>query len=232
MQTLVQAMSFLQGLKSGHYIKVPPRATFLGVCWGFYIQSVAADWFPVAQLIATVLVVFVRIRTKQWIFANVKDICQPTQSSFLTCPRSQVLFTSSIIWYVVWGGFHMQLLTRRDGAQGFDQSKSSIWRWDNIPSMGVHFHHRSIPPFAVLALATALPEIMGTLGEHAYNPPQHVFYPTCNGDQLLVVVPRRIRFPAPHLGVQFYMLEQVQLCNGCGDGCRDWSFDIFVIFLS
>ena len=30
MQTLLQALSFLQDLKLGHYIKVPPRATFLG----------------------------------------------------------------------------------------------------------------------------------------------------------------------------------------------------------
>ena len=32
MQTLLQALSFLQDLKLGHYIKVPPRATFLGEC--------------------------------------------------------------------------------------------------------------------------------------------------------------------------------------------------------
>ena len=36
-QTLVQATSFLQDLKLGHYIKVPPRAMFLGTCWGFYV---------------------------------------------------------------------------------------------------------------------------------------------------------------------------------------------------
>ena len=32
MQTLLQALSFLQDLKLGHYIKVPPRETFLGQC--------------------------------------------------------------------------------------------------------------------------------------------------------------------------------------------------------
>ena len=32
MQSITQALLFLQDLKLGHYIKVPPRATFLGEC--------------------------------------------------------------------------------------------------------------------------------------------------------------------------------------------------------
>jgi OPT oligopeptide transporter protein len=31
-QTLAEATSFVQDLKLGHYIKVPPRATFVGAC--------------------------------------------------------------------------------------------------------------------------------------------------------------------------------------------------------
>ena len=31
-QTLAEALSFVQDLKLGHYIKVPPRATFIGAC--------------------------------------------------------------------------------------------------------------------------------------------------------------------------------------------------------
>ena len=100
-QTLLQALSFLQGLKLGHYIKIPPRATFFGALWDLYIQSTVTDWFPIAQLIATVLVTFVQIGVKQWMFANVKDICSPTQSDFLTCPLNQVWFTASAIWYDV-----------------------------------------------------------------------------------------------------------------------------------
>lgn len=30
-QTLAEALSFVQDLKLGHYIKVPPRATFVGM---------------------------------------------------------------------------------------------------------------------------------------------------------------------------------------------------------
>jgi hypothetical protein len=64
----------------------------------------------------------------------------------------------------------------------------------------------------------ALPAIMGTLGEHPPNPHQHVLHPTRDWNQLLVVVPRRIRVPVPHPEAQFRMVEQVQLCNECGDG--------------
>ena len=59
---------------------------------------------------------------------------------------------------------------------------------------------------------------MGTLGEHAPNPHQSDFHPTRDGDQLLVVVPCRVRLPVPHSGVSFCVVEQVQLCNGGGDG--------------
>lgn len=31
-QTLIEAHSFIQDLKLGHYVKVPPRATFIGMC--------------------------------------------------------------------------------------------------------------------------------------------------------------------------------------------------------
>ena len=104
-QTLEQAMVFLQDLKLGHYIKVPPRVTFLGAFWDFYTLRAPADLFPIAQLIATVIVTFVQIGVKQWMFANVKDICSPTQSDFLTCPLNQVWFSASAFWYVVRSGF-------------------------------------------------------------------------------------------------------------------------------
>ncbi|KAF8637559.1 hypothetical protein AX17_002745 [Amanita inopinata Kibby_2008] len=82
-QTLSEATSFVQDLKLGHYIKVPPRATFL------------------VQLVATVLAAFVQVGVKTWIFANVKDICSPNQSSQLTCPHNQVFFTASAVWGLI-----------------------------------------------------------------------------------------------------------------------------------
>ncbi|KAJ3824187.1 OPT oligopeptide transporter protein-domain-containing protein [Lentinula raphanica] len=82
-QTLSEATSFVQDLKLGHYIKIPPRATFL------------------VQLVSTILASFVQVGVKQWIFANVPDICQPDQKSQLTCPHNQVFFTASAIWGLI-----------------------------------------------------------------------------------------------------------------------------------
>jgi len=82
-QTLTESTSFVQDLKLGHYIKVPPRATFL------------------VQLVATVVVSFLQCLIKEWIFSNVPDICSPNQPSHLTCPHNKVFFTASIIWGLI-----------------------------------------------------------------------------------------------------------------------------------
>ncbi|RXW15177.1 hypothetical protein EST38_g10679 [Candolleomyces aberdarensis] len=82
-QTLSEATSFIQDLKLGHYVKVPPRATFL------------------VQLVATTMAGFVQVGVKQWIFDNVKDICQPGQPAQLTCPHNQVFYTASAVWGLI-----------------------------------------------------------------------------------------------------------------------------------
>ncbi|PPQ76048.1 hypothetical protein CVT26_005382 [Gymnopilus dilepis] len=82
-QTLTAGTSFVQDLKLGHYIKVPPRATFM------------------VQMISTVLVAFIQVGVKEWIFSNVHDICSPTQPSQLTCPHNEVFFTASAVWGLI-----------------------------------------------------------------------------------------------------------------------------------
>ncbi|TDL23079.1 OPT oligopeptide transporter [Rickenella mellea] len=82
-QTLTEATNFVQDLKLGHYVKVPPRATFL------------------VQSLATILAAFVQVGVKQWMFSNIHDICQSTQKSKLTCPHNQVFFTASVIWGLI-----------------------------------------------------------------------------------------------------------------------------------
>jgi len=82
-QTLMEATSFVQDLKLGHYIKVPPRSTFL-------VQSVG-----------TLLASFIQVGVKEWMFAHVKDICQPNQPSDLTCPHNAVYFTASAVWGLI-----------------------------------------------------------------------------------------------------------------------------------
>ncbi|KAF7296401.1 hypothetical protein HMN09_01110400 [Mycena chlorophos] len=78
-QTLSEAMAFIQDLKLGHYVKVPPRASFL------------------VQLVGTVFAAFLQVGVKMWIFTNVPDICEPHQAAQLVCPHNQVYFTASAI---------------------------------------------------------------------------------------------------------------------------------------
>ncbi|KAJ6521329.1 OPT oligopeptide transporter [Mycena capillaripes] len=82
-QTLTEATSFIQDLKLGHYVKVPPRASFL------------------VQLVGTLVAAFLQVGVKTWIFSNVEDICSDNQKSQLTCPHNQVFFTASIIWGLI-----------------------------------------------------------------------------------------------------------------------------------
>lgn len=82
-QTLTESTSFVQDLKLGHYIKVPPRATFL------------------VQFVGTLLASFIQIGVKQWMFNNIPDICTPNQPSFLTCPHNEVYYTASAVWGII-----------------------------------------------------------------------------------------------------------------------------------
>ncbi|CAL1711504.1 unnamed protein product [Somion occarium] len=82
-QTLSEATSFAQDLKLGHYIKVPPRATFI------------------VQITATLLAGFVQVGVKEVMFKYIPDICTPQQRSFLTCPVNQVYYTASAVWGLI-----------------------------------------------------------------------------------------------------------------------------------
>ncbi|KAI0795128.1 OPT oligopeptide transporter [Abortiporus biennis] len=82
-QSLTEATNFVQDLKLGHYIKVPPRATFI------------------VQITATTLAALVQVAVKELMFDNIPDICQPNQESALTCPHNQVYYTASAVWGLI-----------------------------------------------------------------------------------------------------------------------------------
>ncbi|KAL8279558.1 hypothetical protein RQP46_008120 [Phenoliferia psychrophenolica] len=77
------ALTFVQDLKLGHYMKVPPRATF------------------VAQIAATLFSCILQVGVKEWLVAGVPDLCDPHQSSLLTCPMATILYSSSVVWGLV-----------------------------------------------------------------------------------------------------------------------------------
>ncbi|WFD33350.1 hypothetical protein MCUN1_000163 [Malassezia cuniculi] len=84
-QTLMSSLNFTADLKLGHYMKVPPRVTFL------------------IQIFGTIVVVLVQIGIKRLMFITVEDLCMPSQASTskFTCPHMAVFYTSSLIWGVV-----------------------------------------------------------------------------------------------------------------------------------
>ncbi|PCH33359.1 OPT oligopeptide transporter [Wolfiporia cocos MD-104 SS10] len=83
LQTLSEGSRFVQDMKLGHYIKVPPRATFI------------------VQLVSTLLVAFIQCGMQQWMFDKVPHICSPNQKYDLTCPHNQVFFEASVLWGVI-----------------------------------------------------------------------------------------------------------------------------------
>ncbi|TFK41282.1 OPT oligopeptide transporter [Crucibulum laeve] len=75
-----QAVGFAGDLKLGHYMKIPPRIMFS------------------VQVVAAVVSCFVVTLVQDWMFANIEDICTPTQKDGFRCPSSSVFATASIIW--------------------------------------------------------------------------------------------------------------------------------------
>ncbi|KAH7342068.1 OPT oligopeptide transporter protein-domain-containing protein [Rhizoctonia solani] len=82
-QSLAEALTFVQDLKLGHYIKVAPRATFA------------------VQMVGTFTSAFAQIGVKEWLFSHVKDICSENQPQKLSCPHNRVYFTASAVWGLI-----------------------------------------------------------------------------------------------------------------------------------
>jgi OPT family oligopeptide transporter len=82
LQVLSQAMTFVQDMKLGHYMKLPPRSVFF------------------AQLIGTVITCLIQVGTKTLLFDNVPGICGDDRTDGLTCDVTKTFFTSTVVWFV------------------------------------------------------------------------------------------------------------------------------------
>ncbi|KZT65583.1 OPT oligopeptide transporter [Daedalea quercina L-15889] len=78
--TVSQALTLASDMKIAHYMKIPPRTTF------------------VAQTLATIILCFVCVGIQIWQFANIPDFCQADQKDYFTCDDVTVFATASIIW--------------------------------------------------------------------------------------------------------------------------------------
>jgi hypothetical protein len=77
---LSQGLVFVQDQKLGHYMKIPPRSTFI------------------AQFSAAVLACLVQISVKTLLFDHVPGMCDSDRKDGLTCDVTKTFFTSTVVW--------------------------------------------------------------------------------------------------------------------------------------
>lgn len=81
--SMYQGLFFLQDMKLGHYMKIPPRVTFMA-------QMISCLWSSIVQ-----------ICVMNWALGSISGVCQPDQKDRYTCPNGRVFFNASIIWGVI-----------------------------------------------------------------------------------------------------------------------------------
>ncbi|KAH8881835.1 Tetrapeptide transporter, OPT1/isp4 [Thozetella sp. PMI_491] len=80
---MANGLTFVQDMKVGHYMKVPPRSMFR------------------AQLFAVVWLSLVQIATFNFLVGNIPNFCSEDQAQGFTCPAATTFYNASVIWGVV-----------------------------------------------------------------------------------------------------------------------------------
>ncbi|KAK1303624.1 Oligopeptide transporter 7 [Acorus calamus] len=81
-----RAVIFLQDLKLGHYMKIPPRTMFM------------------AQVVGTVIAALVDLGTAWWLMDTIPNICNRAllpENSPWTCPSDHVFYDGSVVWGLI-----------------------------------------------------------------------------------------------------------------------------------
>ncbi|KAK3312857.1 OPT oligopeptide transporter protein-domain-containing protein [Apodospora peruviana] len=78
--TCAHAVWFANDLKLAHYIKIPPRQTFM------------------AQVIATLASTFVCVGILNFQMNSIPNVCTPDAPNKMTCPSILTFFTASVLW--------------------------------------------------------------------------------------------------------------------------------------
>ncbi|RDW75767.1 putative small oligopeptide opt family protein [Coleophoma crateriformis] len=81
--TMSQALGFVQDMKLGHYLKVPPKVTF-------WAQAVATVWSSIVQVLVY-----------NWALSNIPDLCSSDQVNNYNCPNASVYGTASVLWGLI-----------------------------------------------------------------------------------------------------------------------------------
>lgn len=79
-----QAESFINGLKQGHYAKLPPRAVFR------------------AQVLSIFIASFIQLGVLNFqLNGGIRDYCSPTNAQKFTCPNGRTFYSASVLWGVI-----------------------------------------------------------------------------------------------------------------------------------
>ncbi|RYP64008.1 hypothetical protein DL771_008979 [Monosporascus sp. 5C6A] len=81
--TMAQALSFVEDLKFGHYMKIPPRTMFM------------------CQVVATTFSCFIQIAVLNLALKSIDGVCEVAQPERFTCPGGRVFFSASVIWGLI-----------------------------------------------------------------------------------------------------------------------------------
>jgi hypothetical protein len=73
--TMSQALGFVNDLKFGHYMKIPPRTMFM------------------SQVVATTFSCFIQIAVLNSALQSIPEVCTTTQREHFTCPGGKVFFS-------------------------------------------------------------------------------------------------------------------------------------------
>jgi OPT family oligopeptide transporter len=91
--TMLQSLMFIQDMKLGHYLKLPPRTMF----WGQLIATAWACIVQVAVFYCKFCFIYLNPITNSEIGAmsTLDGICTADAVSRFTCPNGEVFFTAS-----------------------------------------------------------------------------------------------------------------------------------------
>ena len=180
----------MQDLKLGHYLKIPPRASFL------------------VQLISSILCVTCQIAVKEWMFDTLPDMCERDQPDRLTCPRNRVFYTASAVWCVTqWEGAKTNTDAQplRLFPQGPCRPCSVIWPQGCLQIFHVGCAHRLCCAYPALVVATPVPGHSTEIYQLACHAQRPHTRPTRKRDQLRKLDHRWVYLPYVFI---FYLFMQ------------------------
>jgi OPT family small oligopeptide transporter len=81
--TMSQGLSFVQDMKLGHYMKIPPRTMFS------------------CQVVGTLWSVLVQVAVYRWAMVNIPNVCTNEAPNNFNCAGIRVFYTASILWGLI-----------------------------------------------------------------------------------------------------------------------------------